>query len=103
MKKETEGSLVFHFKNYKENLKFQYIFKLLDDASNHIYDVMMERFHDYTQDLSQLTSSTAKKQVDKEALARALQDMAVDVDEISERMDRFGDILKQSFSTDFTH
>ncbi len=95
MKKETEGSLVFHFKNYKENLKFQYIFKLLDDASNHIYDVMMERFHDYTQDLSQLTSSTAKKQVDKEALARALQDMAVDVDEISERMDRFGDTLKQ--------
>lgn len=95
MKKETEGSLIFHFKNYKENLKFQYIFKLLDAASNHIYDVMMERFHDYTQDLSQLTSSTAKKQVDKEALARALQDMAVDVDEISERMDRFGDALKQ--------
>jgi len=95
MKKETEGSLVFHFKNYKENLKFQYIFKLLDAASNQIYDAMMERFHDYTQDLSQLTSSTARKQVDKEALSRALQDMAADVDGISERMDRFGDALKQ--------
>ena len=100
MKKETEGSLVFHFKNYKENLKFQYIFKLLDAVSNHIYDVMMERFHDYTQDLSQLTSSTTKKQVDKEALSRALKNMAAEVDGISERMDRFGDTLKHSVSTD---
>ncbi len=95
MKKETEGSLVFHFKNYKENLKFQYIFKLLDAVSSQIYDVMMERFHDYTQDLSQLTSSTAKKQVDKESLSRALQDRAAEVDGILERMDRFGDALKQ--------
>jgi len=93
MKKETLEGLVFHFKNYKENLKFQYIFKLIDTVSDNIYEVMMERFHDYTQDLSQLTSSAVKEQVDKDQLSQDFDGVASDVKAISDRMDTFHNAL----------
>ncbi len=95
MKKETEESLVFHFKNYKENLKFQYIFQLVDVVSENIHNVLMERFHDYTQDLSQLTGSMAKNQVNKEQLSASLQESAAAVDEISGSIRQFGEKLKK--------
>lgn len=96
MKKETEESLVFHFKNYKENLKFQYIFQLVDAVSGNIHDVLMERFHDYTQDLSQLTGSMAKNQVNKEQLSASLQESAATVDEVSGSIRQFGEKLKNN-------
>ena len=95
MKKETEESLVFHFKNYKENLKFQYVFQLVDAVSDNIHDVLMERFHDYTRDLSHLTGSMAKNQVDKEQLSVSLKTSASTVDEISGKIKQFGEKLNE--------
>ena len=100
MKKETEEGLLFHFKNYKENFKFQYIFRLVDAVSDNIYDVMMERFHDYTQDFSQLTGSMVKNQVDKDQLFFSLQECASTVDEISVEIKQFGNKLKKTVNTD---
>jgi len=100
MKKETEEGLVFHFKNYKENLKFQYIFQLVDAVSGNIYDIMLERFHDYTQDLSQLTGSMVKNQVDKDQLSFSLQESASTVDGISVRIKQFGDMLYKTEKKD---
>jgi hypothetical protein len=100
MKKETEEGLVFHFKNYKENLKFQYIFKLVDAVSETIYDAMMERFHDYTQDLSQLTGSMVSNQVDKDHLSASLQAAASMAGEISGEMARFSDGLEKIAASD---
>ena len=100
MKKETKEGMAFHFKNYRENLKFQYIFQLVDVVSDNIYDVMIERFHDYTQDLSRLTDSMVKNQVDKEQASFFLQASASTVDEISGRINQFGDILKETVDKD---
>ncbi|MCD6585978.1 MAG: hypothetical protein J7K96_09490, partial [Desulfobacteraceae bacterium] len=100
MKKETEEGLAFHFKNYRENLKFQYIFQLVDAVSDNIYDLMIERFHDYTQDLSRLTGSMVKNQVDKDQLTFSLQASASTVDEISGRINRFGDMLTKTVDKD---
>jgi hypothetical protein len=94
MKKETEESLVFHFKNYKENMKFQYIFQLVDAVSDNINNVLMERFHDYSQDLSQLTGSMAKNQVNTEQLAESLKESAAMVAEITASIRQFGEKLK---------
>ncbi|MFZ2632829.1 MAG: dynamin family protein [Desulfosalsimonadaceae bacterium] len=96
MKKETVEGLLFHFKNYRENIKFQYVFRLVDIMSDHIFDLLMERFHDYSEDLSQLTTSAAGKQVDKEQLFFAFQGAARDVGEIAGHMERFGKTLNQS-------
>jgi len=89
MKKETDASLVFHFKNYKENLKFQYFFKLLEAVSGHIYDVMMDRFYDYTSDLSQLTNATAKKQINKEQLSKNLAELEVKTEKVFVLINQF--------------
>ncbi len=99
MKKETEEGLVFHFKNYRENIKFQYIFQLVDAVSDNIYDVMMERFHDYTQDLSLLTGSMVKNQVDKDHLSSSLQECASTVDEISAGISQFSDLLNKTVNS----
>jgi len=96
MKKETEEGLIFHFKNYKENLKFQYIFKLVDAVSDAIYDAMMERFHDYTQDISQLTGSMVSNQLDKDHLSASLQAAASAAGGISGKMARFSDLLEKT-------
>lgn len=96
MKKETLESLVFHFKNYRENLKFQYIFLLVDAVSENIHNTMVERFHDYTQDLSELTGSMVKNQIDKDRLSSSLEGAAASAGKISEMIGRFGERLQQT-------
>ncbi len=99
MKKETQESLVFHFKNYRENLKFQYIFALVDAVSENISDAMMARFHDYTQDLSQLTDSMVKNQIDKDRVLHDLQEAAAAAEDLSDRIRQFGEQLKKTTDT----
>jgi hypothetical protein len=93
MKKETRESLVFHFKNYRENLKFQYIFLLADAVSETILNAMTARFHDYTQDLSRLTGSMVKNQVDKDRIFAALKTLSENADAVSDRVNQFRDRL----------
>lgn len=99
MKKETQESLVFHFKNYRENLKFQYIFALVDAVSENIRDAMMARFHDYTQDLSRLTGSMVKNQIDKDRVLKDLQEAATAAEDLSGRIHQFGEQLKKTTDT----
>ncbi|RJP36781.1 MAG: hypothetical protein C4548_15305 [Desulfobacteraceae bacterium] len=98
MKSETRESILFHFKNYRENLKFQYIFKLVDGVSQHIHDSMMERFHDYAQDLAQMTDMTTARQEDRSRLSEDVLAVSSEVADIRHRMDRFHeafqDVLK---------
>jgi GTPase SAR1 family protein len=89
MKAETRESILFHFKNYRENLKFQYIFKLVDGVSQHIHDSMMEQFHDYAEDLAQMTVMTTARQEDRTRLSKDAGAVASEVTEIRHRIDRF--------------
>jgi len=96
MKKETGKSIIFHFKNYNENIKFQYIFKLIDLISEHIYQMMMARFYDYSRDLSELMNLTSAKKVDKEQVSVSLNEIENGIKSISERMEQFREKLNQS-------
>jgi GTPase SAR1 family protein len=89
MKKETVSSLIFHFKNYNENIKFQYIFKFIDLVSDQIFALMMERFHDYSQDLKGVTNATATQQVDREQLAASLREVQSELNAVTERIRKF--------------
>jgi hypothetical protein len=44
MKEETERSIHAHFKDYKENIKFQYIHRLAEAAGHRLYEMMTEQF-----------------------------------------------------------
>ena len=42
-KPETEKAVVFHFKNYRENLKFQYMFVLADAIARMMSETLISR------------------------------------------------------------
>jgi hypothetical protein len=98
MKKETAESLIFHFKNYNENIKFQYIFKFIDLISDRLYSLMMERFHDYSQDLSGAMSLTAVKQVDKEQMFSSLRDVESGLNALSDRIAEYQKQVNMNFA-----
>jgi len=102
MKKETVEGLLFHFKNYRENIKFQYVFRLVDIMADRIFSLLMERFHDYSEDLTQLTLAASGKQSDKEQLFFAFQGAARDAGEINNQMERFGTMLSAAVHSGFS-
>jgi hypothetical protein len=79
IKQETEKSIVFHFENYRENLKFQYISKLVDAATEYLRQRLMERFRSYHSDISSLEKVMQKKGQDKEYMIEFLEGMDADI------------------------
>jgi hypothetical protein len=75
MKQETERSVLFHMKDYRENVKFQYILKLADAASGMLYRRMLERFEHHGHDLTHVVEMIGEQRLDKNHLAARLQDM----------------------------
>ena len=66
IKRETERSIVFHFKDYKENIKFQYILKLAEVVSKTLYEAIIDRFQTYVSNLSMVVERISEKRIDKE-------------------------------------
>ena len=76
IKHETENSIVFHFKNYRENIKFQYVFKLVDAISDSFYKAVLGRFQTYSDDIAGIKDAVAEKRVDKEQMSEMLERLA---------------------------
>jgi len=70
MKREVEQSIRLHFKDYQENIKFQYLFKLVEAASRHLRDTLMQRLQDYTVTLNLLERTVDGQQEER---SRALE------------------------------
>ncbi len=66
LKRETEKSIEYHFKDYRENIKFQYVFKLVDAVSNALYEALRNRFQAYVTDLSRLVGGIEEHREDKD-------------------------------------
>jgi hypothetical protein len=75
MKHETERSVLFHLKDYKENIKFQYLLKLADAAAAALYSQMLERFQHHGADLSRLVDLIGENRLDKENVSASLDRM----------------------------
>jgi hypothetical protein len=75
MKRETERSILFHLKDYKENVKFQYLLKLTDAAAKAVYGQMLERFQHQGADLSNLVELVSAQRLDKEKVSASLANM----------------------------
>ena len=52
IKRETERSVRFQLKSYRENIKYQYFIKLIDAVSAHMQKMLEERFDDVESVLS---------------------------------------------------
>jgi GTPase SAR1 family protein len=86
MKRETERSILLHFKDYKENIKYQYIFKLVGAVSQSHYQALLDRFQAYTTDLSTMFTLVSEKKVDKEKTAQILEEMEKNSKRINEKI-----------------
>ncbi|MEJ2038219.1 MAG: dynamin family protein [Desulfosarcinaceae bacterium] len=86
MKREMEKSIVAQFKDYQENVKFQYLLRLADLAGRRLYETLTEHFHGYSADLKQLLDSIGGERLDKEELNRALEAVGQALEEIKSRI-----------------
>ncbi len=75
IKIETEKSIISHFKDYTENIKFQYLFKLVDALSNHLNELLIGRFQVYITNLTEITELISNKQIDKKQASSILNEM----------------------------
>jgi GTPase SAR1 family protein len=73
IKRETIRSIGLHFKDYQENIKFQYIFKMTDSMSNQLYEILLEQFRSYTTNISTAIKQVKEQHVDKEATRDSLK------------------------------
>ena len=88
IKKETVRSLRFHFKDYGENVKFQYVFQLTDASSAALYEALLDEFQSYVSDLGRTAELVSRERHLKEKTADILGRLSADAGRISERIDK---------------
>jgi GTPase SAR1 family protein len=86
MKRETERSIISHFMDYRENLKFQYIDKLAGAAFQSLLECLLDRFDAYSMDMTRISQRADGQQSDKERVAQALNKMRRTSREIAEQI-----------------
>jgi GTPase SAR1 family protein len=93
MKRETARSVVFHLKDYRENLKFRYFFKLVEAASESFAQAVLERFQGYFSDFAATIERIGTSQSDKEKARQIFDDMERTSRELRDKINRIrGDI-----------
>jgi len=86
IKRELIQSINDHFKDVQENLKYQYLFKLLKSSAKALYDKMMDRFHAQATDLSQMASLAGKDRTERDHTLRLIQQLQKEASELIERI-----------------
>ena len=75
MKRETVNSIYEHFKDYRENIKFQYMLRLVDATKVRLYEGLTEHFRVHVSDLKEMISSMGTESKDKKHLEEALEEI----------------------------
>lgn len=95
MKRETEQSILFHFKNYRENIKFQYLFTLIESTASHYAEMLFNRFQAYNTDLVELTQLIDEKRIDKERVFAILKDTETASLEVHKRIKKVNESVTE--------
>ncbi len=95
MKRETEKSIISHFMDYRENIKFQYIFKLVDAVSNALFEALLDRFQTYVTDLSRLVEGIEGHKEGKDGATGLLEEMESVSVNIQERIRQIRNKISQ--------
>jgi Mg2+ and Co2+ transporter CorA len=68
IKEELRESITAHLVDYKENLKYQYLFKLVDAVSSALYEALVDRMRAFTGSLSDMSGSIENQRVAKDQI-----------------------------------
>ncbi len=75
IKRETRQALEFHLKDYQENLKFKYLFRLAEIAAQRLEQAVVQQLQAYSADFGALADRLGTRQGDKEGAVALLADM----------------------------
>ena len=87
IKKITRDSMKALFMDYKENLKFQYLYKLVDAASDALFEEMAGRIRAFTMDLTSIEKKVEDTKEAKETSAKSLADIAGQIRVLIEQLE----------------
>ncbi len=96
IKRETEDSIIFHLNNYCENIKFQYVFKLIDVLSNHLYENVIDEYKAYVTDLTGITKIIDKNMTYKKTILENLNKIDIDISELLNSIYKIRDKVTQT-------
>ncbi len=88
MKLETERSIKLQFRDYQENVKFQYLFRLTDAMVDQFNDDLGEHFQVYFTDASKMIQTIKETHVDKERIEDSLRKIGETARDFMVRLDR---------------
>jgi GTPase SAR1 family protein len=94
IKRETRQALEFHLKDYQENLKFKYLFRLAETVAQRFEQAVVQQLQAYSADFGVLADRLGTRQGDKEAAAALLAEMDLRCRRIGEALGR----LRQDLS-----
>jgi hypothetical protein len=96
MKRETGKSVVFHLKDYRENLKFRYLFKLAEATADGCAKTALNRFQAYFSDLSATMVRIGTGQNDKAGAMKILDEMDQASRQLNEKLDHLRQQIKEA-------
>ena len=87
IKRDTEKSVVFNLKDFRENLKFRFLFKLVDATSEGFAQAVLDRFQAHFSDLSASVEGISTNQSDKTRAVKILDNMGQACQALNKRVD----------------
>ena len=75
MKRETLKSVVEQLKDYRENLKFAFLLKLVESSAENLTDLMLDRFQLFFTDLAAVADRLDSTKADKQRTLEILKEM----------------------------
>jgi GTPase SAR1 family protein len=94
MKQETLAAVAYHLKDYRENLKFNYFFKLVEAAADVFTQAVHEHLQAYATDLSAVNGRMTSNRIDKDKAAQVLMNMDLRSREIQTQVARIKEHLE---------
>ena len=86
MKRETERSIKSQFLDFREHIKFQYLFKLASVYADMVHTALIARFTSYQGELSQISAHIDNQSADKQKIIKTLASLQMESRQLAERI-----------------
>lgn len=86
MKKQTEESILFQCKNYRENLKFSYLYKLSEEVSLRLAETLMDRFRAFGDSTAAMSAYLNRQKTDRDNAAEMIKELEIAARSIGEKI-----------------
>jgi hypothetical protein len=96
MKRETLKSVVEQLKDYRENLKFAFLLKLVEKFAENLSDLMVDRFQLFFTDLTAVADRLDSTKTDRQHTSNILEEMDQRAEEVKGSIDHLRRRIEQS-------